>query len=126
MFTTRIRMPQLAPSWLWRMLLSGALLTAVMLSGPLVARADAWAGVRTCLSNETCVVKSLATGTVEHYRCNTNGSNCVLRAWWANGSSSTWRTSVHGSGAQMASIYTTGSLTSQSATCVCTAPPCAV
>lgn len=100
-------------------------LTGFLLAAPLEAYAsDAWAGIRYCAGFETCRVKSYATGSVKHERCDTSGDNCVLKASWANGGTYSWRTSTHGSGSQMALISTTGTLSSQSATCVCVSPPC--
>lgn len=98
-------------------------LTALMMV-PLAAHADAWAGTRNCASYETCRVQSYATGNVQHKRCSTTYSNCVLKGSWSNGSTKTWRTSWHGSGSQGVIISTNLILSSQSATCVCASSPC--
>lgn len=103
-----------------RRLFAALMSTALIaLAAPPVHASDAWAGIRDCTQFESCRVQSYATGNVYHERCDTNGWNCVLKASWANGGSYTWRTSWHGSGSQMASISTTGTLSSQYATCVC-------
>lgn len=86
---------------------------------PTAFAADAWAGIRHCQLYEDCRVQSQATGTVEHERCSTSGTNCVLKASWSNGNNLVWRTSYHGGGSQMALISTSLVLQAQSATCFC-------
>lgn len=109
-----------------RLIATLTLTTLISLALPVAVAADAWAGVRNCQNANTCKVASQATGNVQHQRCAADGSNCVLKAAWANGGTFTWRTSFHGSGNQMALISTNLSLASQSATCVCLNPPCPV
>lgn len=108
-----------------RILVASLTLTALLTTlAPTVVFADAWAGSRNCNQFETCRVKSYATGSVEHERCTTAYTNCVVKGSWANGGSYIWRTSFHGSGNQGVVISTTGDLTSQYAECICLSPPC--
>lgn len=104
----------------------GLTLTALMLVGSLPAYAsDAWSGDRNCNSFESCRVKSYASGNqVVHRRCDPPGGSCVIKGAWSNGNTKQWRTSWHGSGYQEAYIFTTGVLSSQSATCVCVSEFC--
>lgn len=102
-----------------RRLMSIVLLAALMMLPAQTALADYWGGYRTCDVSpfeESLRVKSYAsTGTVGHYR------NEVLKASWWN-SSSIWRTSWHGNNGgaiQLAEILTGGTLSSQSAVCIC-------
>jgi hypothetical protein len=81
--------------------------------------ADAWAGVRNCAAPTSCRVQSFSTGNVEHERCASNFTGCVIKASWSNGSTYRWRTSWHGGGSQGVIIATTGTLAQQSATCTC-------
>lgn len=94
---------------------------------PLPARAEAWAGTRYCQSYDSCKVRSHANMTVKHERCDTSFLSCVVKASWSNGGSYMWRTSWHGSGSQGVLIGNgTGSIQSQSATCVCVSQNCPV
>lgn len=100
-------------------------LTALMFVGSPAADADAWAGVRHCWpTEESCYVRSQATGNVVHERCTTTFTNCVEKGSWSNGGSLTWRASWHGGGSQGVTIFTNGTLASQSATCVCVVQNC--
>lgn len=109
-----------------RSLLVAVMLAILMVSGPQVAYADGWGGVRHCWpTEESCYVRSLATGNVVHERCTTAFTNCVVKGSWSNGMGSPiWRSSWHGGGSQGVFIFTTGTLSSQSATCVCVVQNC--
>lgn len=96
-------------------LATGAAAVAVVLGVAIVpaspALADSWSGYRECYSPETLYVRSYAgAGFVNHLRYDT------LIASWSN-SGSTWRTSIHGTGYQLAKINTGGALTQQQAYC---------
>lgn len=109
--------------WLRTSLVVAFTLTALMMA-PLAAYADAWEGTRYCNSFETCRVRSYATGDVVHKRCETTLTNCVVKGSWSNGTTFTWRTSLHGSGSQGVVITATDTLSQQAATCDCLSPPC--
>lgn len=109
-----------------RRIFAALTLTAlVAVATPGLVAADAWAsGIRSCFSTESCKVTSQATGGVQHKRCATDYTNCVLKGSWSNGGSYVWRTTWHGSGSQTALISTNLVLAQQSATCVCVQTPC--
>lgn len=113
-----------SPRALRLLLAASVVLTTLLVSAPSVLATDAWAGNRYCASFQNCKVTSNATGNVYHYRCNTSWANCVLKASWSNGGNFQSRTSYHGSGTQGVVINVSGTLSSQSATCVCLSPPC--
>lgn len=102
------------------------LTAALMFVGSPAADADAWGGIRHCWpTEESCYVRSLATGNVVHERCTTAFTNCEVKGSWSNGTGDPiWRSSWHGGGSQGVFIFTTGTLSSQSATCVCVVQNC--
>ena len=116
--------PNRKPSGPRVLLLALALTTVLTTVAPAVVLADVWAGSRNCNMFETCRVKSYATGTVEHERCNLAFTSCTVKGSWSNGGTYVWRTSFHGSGNQGVVITATGNLTSQYAECICLNPPC--
>jgi hypothetical protein len=77
-------------------------------------------------TEESCFVRSQATGVVWHDRCNTAFTSCGNINSWNNGGSLTWRSSWHGGGSQGVLIEATGTLNSQSATCICIVQNCPV
>jgi hypothetical protein len=86
-----------------------AVSAAVVPASP--AFADSWSGWRTCHHPETLYVQSHAhAGFVHHLR------NDTLMGAWTNGSKQ-WRTSLQGTGTQLAKINTGGSLDANPVDC---------
>lgn len=99
---------------------------SVLLAAPASA-ADSWLGERTCTPQQRCRSTSSTSGVagVYPYRYTKHVHNAANSTNWPLTSSRTTRSFQSQTGSVDVFIYTTGTLHSQTASCVCVSYPCA-
>lgn len=92
------------------------------------AFADAWLGDRTCASFQACRSTSVTSGTPGSFPANytVHEQNNARSPEWDLTQNRRTRQFTSQTGQVEVFIFTTGTLHSQSATCVCVATPCPI
>lgn len=102
------------------------ILGSVTLAAPATA-SEAWLDYRSCTAQQRCTSTSSTSGTTGSYpsQYTRHLHNSARSTNWPLTATRTTRTFQSQTGSVEVSIYTTGTLHSQSATCTCISLPCA-